>query len=242
MKCCLAVALGFAVAGCSKDCGHKKVQLWKNGPYWAETNIGAEKPWDYGYYFWWGDTIGYKRVNDAWVASDGSSSDFLFDTENVPTWDMSEVDLMKEGWVKTDMFRTAVFLSPEHDAAHVHWGGEWRMPTEMEISDLVKKCDWTWTEIKGVWGYVVRGKGAYASASIFLPAAGHGDRKSLKSSGWAGDYWSSWVPGRGTFSTALYFYSDRYDKNDYNGRGKGCPVRPVQSAANSAGGKGQRQH
>ena len=44
-----------------------KVQLWENGPYWATTNIGAEKPEDYGYYFWWGDTVGYLRKNDKWV-------------------------------------------------------------------------------------------------------------------------------------------------------------------------------
>ena len=35
---------------------HNKVQLWEDGPYWADTNIGAEKPEDYGFYFWWGDT------------------------------------------------------------------------------------------------------------------------------------------------------------------------------------------
>ena len=27
---------------------HDKVQLWEGGPYWAATNIGAEKPEDYG--------------------------------------------------------------------------------------------------------------------------------------------------------------------------------------------------
>ena len=61
---------------------HNGVQLWENGPYWAETNIGAEKPEDYGYYFWWGDTVGYKRVGDAWVASDGSCSALLQIVEN----------------------------------------------------------------------------------------------------------------------------------------------------------------
>ena len=30
---------------------HGKVQLWEDGPYWATTNIGAENPEDYGYYF-----------------------------------------------------------------------------------------------------------------------------------------------------------------------------------------------
>lgn len=52
------------------------VQLWEGGPFWATMNIGAEKPEDYGYYFWWGDTIGYKRENDKWVASDGSNFHF----------------------------------------------------------------------------------------------------------------------------------------------------------------------
>ena len=54
------------------------VQLWEGGPYWAECNVGAAKPTDFGYYFWWGDTVGYKRENDAWVSSDGSTSNFSF--------------------------------------------------------------------------------------------------------------------------------------------------------------------
>lgn len=37
------------------------VQLWEGGPYWAECNVGATKPEEYGYYFWWGDTVGYAR-------------------------------------------------------------------------------------------------------------------------------------------------------------------------------------
>lgn len=74
VKCCLAVALGLIVVGCSKESSgggglkklfaeHKKVQLWKDGPYWAETNIGAERAWQFGYYFWWGATSGYKRYS-----------------------------------------------------------------------------------------------------------------------------------------------------------------------------------
>ena len=57
----------------SCSAGQEKVQLWEDGPYWATRNIGAEKPEDYGYYFWWGDTVGYKREGDSWVASAGSS-------------------------------------------------------------------------------------------------------------------------------------------------------------------------
>ena len=61
------------------------VQLWEGGPYWAETNVGADEPWEYGLYFWWGDTVGYRREGDVWVASDGSSTNFSFESSNTPT-------------------------------------------------------------------------------------------------------------------------------------------------------------
>ena len=44
------------------------VQLWENGPYWAECNVGATKPEEYGYYFWWGDTVGYPQSSRRGVA------------------------------------------------------------------------------------------------------------------------------------------------------------------------------
>ncbi len=43
------------------------IQLWENGPYWAECNVGATKPEEYGYYFWWGDTVGYTRSGGTWT-------------------------------------------------------------------------------------------------------------------------------------------------------------------------------
>ncbi len=204
---------------------HDKVQLWKNGPYWAETNIGAEEPWEYGYYFWWGDTVGYKQ-NKAWVASDGSSSNFSFNSSNTPTFNKSIATLKSEGWITTDNV-----LMPEHDAAHVQWGGNWRMPTMQELADLNDKCDWTWTTMNGVNGYVVRGKGAYASASIFLPAAGNGDGTSFYRAGSNGSYWSS-VPRSDSNGDAWYlnFYLSGHNTSVYgaNRRYNGQSVRPVQ--------------
>ena len=132
---------------------HGKVQLWEGGPYWADTNIGAEEPWEYGYYFWWGDTVGYKRENNSWVASDGSSSDFSFEEANTPTDDKWDNSLKREGWITSDNI-----LAPEHDAAHVQWGGEWRMPTNQELSDLTNMCDWIWTTVNDVKGYILVAK------------------------------------------------------------------------------------
>ena len=128
-----------------------------------------------------------------------------------------------KGWFKKDYA-----LAPEHDAAHVHWGGEWRMPTEQELNDLSSKCDWKWTTINGVEGYIVRGRGEYVSASIFLPAAGYGYGTSLSTAGSDGYYWSS-VPGSGSSSSSwgLYFNSGSHYTTNGN-RDYGQSVRPVQ--------------
>ena len=205
---------------------HSKVQLWEGGPYWAETNIDAENPEDYGYYFWWGDTVGYKREGEAWIASDGSSRNFEFDAGNAPTCGKSIDALKSEGWITKDGV-----LAPEHDAARVHWGGDWRMPTRQELEDLLEKCNWIWTTKNGVKGYVVRGRDKYASASIFLPCAGYGYGTSLYNAGSGGYYWSS-VPrsdGIGDSAWGLYFNSGGHDTNyGYYSRDTGQSVRPVQ--------------
>ena len=198
------------------------VQLWEGGPYWATENIGAEKPEDYGYYFWWGDTVGYKRENDKWVASDGSNSNFSFIGGNTPTYDKSVSTLRSEGWITADGV-----LAPEHDAARKHWGGDWRMPTKQEFDDLNSKCDWVWTTTNGVNGYVVRGRGDYASRSIFLPCAGYGYGTSLSGAGSDGRYWSS-VPDSDSYGAWCLYFSSSDHYAYYNYRYYGQSVRPLQ--------------
>ena len=203
-------------------------QLWEGGPYWANRNVGADKPWDYGLYFWWGDTTGHRPS--------GTTFTFNFNDDNstIYTCDksMSISELQSAGWVTSNGV-----LAPSHDAAHVKWGGNWRMPTYQEFSDLLSKCDWTWTILNGVNGCIVRGRGAYASNSIFLPCAGFGYGTSLKSAGSYGTYWSS-VPGSdyvnasyyGYDTRGLYFHSsDHWTDTSY--RYFGSSVRPVQGFA-----------
>ena len=199
-----------------------KVQLWDGGPYWATTNIGADEPWEYGYCFWWGDTVGYKREDDAWVASDGSSLNFSFSEENTPTYGKNIDTLKNEGWITADCV-----LAPEHDAAYVQWGGEWRMPTDQELRDLDTKCDKTWTFVNGVGGWVISGKGDYASASIFLPST----------DGWLGFYWSS-VPH---FNGGIVAWDLRVQPGQeypeqpnfrFHSRTRGQAIRPVQGFTN----------
>ncbi|MBP5787234.1 MAG: hypothetical protein J6Y19_05425 [Kiritimatiellae bacterium] len=202
---------------------HPMVQLWEDGPYWADRNIGAEEPWEYGYYFWWGDTVGYKWEDEQWVASDGSAVGFVF--ENAPTWGLSVEKLRSQGWTTTNNV-----LAPEHDAAHVQWGGEWRMPTEQELRDLCDKCDRTWVTTNGVKGYVVRGRDDYASASIFLPAAGWGDKAILDRVGQYGHLWAS-DPRTDNRSWRLNYRSGQFFMDYHYDRHVGTSFRPIRGSA-----------
>jgi hypothetical protein len=203
----------------------KKVQLWEDGPYWADMNIGANEPWESGYYFWWGDTIGYKRENNKWVASDGSRSNFLFLESNTPTYGKDISSLNRQGWIKLEGV-----LNPHVDAAKKHWGGEWRMPTKQEFDDLCNKCDWSWTTMNGVNGYVVCGRGDYSSASIFLPCAGDGEGASLRSAGSYGSYWSSVPDSNNSLAWNLHFNSGTHYV-DGSRRSNGQSVRPLKEFA-----------
>ena len=209
------------------------VQLWENGPYWAECNVGAEKPEDYGYYFWWGDTIGYVPEGDwwntIWRSSQGvrmSTSPF---TETAcPTYNKSEATLQSLGYLDaTGNLVTA------HDAARAHFGAPWRMPTASELDDLTTKCDTSWTTSNGVWGRLVKGRGAYASKSIFLPATGYGNVSYLGSTGSSGFYWSSTPYSDYYYSSGawgLSFDSGYFYVNDGD-RSFGHSVRPVRGFA-----------
>ena len=207
---------------------HRKVRLWDGGPYWAEANIGAEAPWEYGLYFWWGDTVGYKRENNAWVANDGSSSNFQFSSAAAEATSKKGPDvLLSEGWVVSN--NNTYVLAPAHDAAQVHWGGEWRMPTYQELQDLNSRCDWTWTTTNGVNGYVVRGRDDYAANSIFLPFAGKGTAASNFSSS-SGCYWSSVPESSDDRAYQLQIVSSAHFSNA-TFRSYGLSVRPVQGLA-----------
>ena len=201
----------------------KKVRLWAGGPYWADRNIGADNPWDYGLYFWWGDTVGHRLGEET----------FAINRSNCPTTANNTIfdgQLYSEGWITA----TSV-LVPSHDAAHVKWGGGWRMPTKQDFQNLTNKCDCIWNTVNGVKGYIVRGRGDYASNSIFLPAAGYVTDASYQQStkyGYCGCYWSS-VPrgpvgGFTTYSFGLVFnvYSANIGVRTVP-RYFGASVRPV---------------
>ena len=156
---------------------HVAVQLWEDGPYWAICNVDADKPTDAGSYFWWGDTAGQKPDSNNEFSTE-------FRSANTPTYGKDNAALLSEGWIDS-----TGNLAPTHDAATQKLGASWRMPTSDEIQMLVNNCQNSWDST--LKGHIVRGKGKYASRSIFLPAAGYGDGSSLNNSGSNGFCWSS---------------------------------------------------
>ncbi|NLF31954.1 MAG: hypothetical protein GX591_13830, partial [Planctomycetes bacterium] len=167
------------------------VQLWEGGPYWATCNVGASAPQKYGYYFWWGDTVGYRRnaSNDGWVSTDGqgTSIEFSCDDETAATtWAKDDAWLQNNGYIDE-----TGNLVAEHDAATAKLGASWRMPTGQDFADLLANCTRNWTTNNGVNGWLVTGKDAFASKSIFLPVAGNGSGSDLNNPGSNGYYWSS---------------------------------------------------
>ena len=103
------------------------------------------------------------------------------------------------------------------------------MPTSVEIDALISNCTTTWATRNGVYGRLVTGKGAYASKSLFLPAAGVGFGSYLYYPGSGGDFWSS-SPDSDNSSSAwyLYFDSDYFCRYNFSYRFNGFPVRPLR--------------
>lgn len=197
------------------------VQLWRDGPYWATCNVGATKPEEYGYYFWWGDTEGWKYDGKDLISIETGA---LFPLgRDCPTMGKIASELRSAGFIDSTGNLTLAC-----DAARVHLGVPWRMPTAEELEDLMTKCDSAWTSRNGVWGRLIKGRDTYVTKSIFLPAAGFGDSFGLYLVGTYGGYLSSTsTPSSDSYSWILYFNSSLFDRDGYY-RTVGQSLRPVR--------------
>ena len=181
-----------------------------SGLKWATMNVGASKPEEYGDYFAWGETE--PKSNYYWSTYKWCNGSEKTQTKYNTKSNYGTVD-------------NKTVLDPKDDAAHVNWGGSWRMPTDEEWTELRTKCTWTWTSQNGVSGRLVTGPNG---KSIFLPAAGYRDGTSLLDVGSWGYCWSSslnagcpyraWTVAFNSGNVYRYNYGDRYE---------GLSVRPV---------------
>lgn len=151
-----------------------------SGTLWADRNVGADFPEDYGDYFAWGETSTKRRCAQG------------FSTYNWSTykWCQGSSTSMTKYYTKSSYgtVDNKTVLDLEDDAAYVNMGAEWRMPTYDELNELVNECTWTWTTQNGTKGHKVTGPNGN---SIFLPAAGFRYDSILYLEGDYGYYWSA---------------------------------------------------
>lgn len=188
---------------------------------WANMNLGADSPEDYGNYYAWGETE--EKEEYTWQTYQYGSTQNLGENFNIS--------------------------GTENDAAHVHMGNAWRMPTNIELKELFDNCSWTWTSQNNVNGYrVTSRKVGYTDKSIFLPAAGFKYDKLLRSIGSWGAYPSSVQLANNSEHISVvcfkdasnleyrangsWFFNDFWGEDTY--RFVGRTIRPVASIYNAA--------
>ena len=156
---------------------------------WADGNVGANSPEDYGDYFAWGEVEphylpGYSQSDSPeWRAG---KQGYIWDTYDWTTdgYNLSKYNTLSEEGVVDN--RTTLEL--QDDAARRNLGEPWRMPIKEEMEELLENCSWEWTVTEnGVRGALVTGPNGN---QIFLPASGDRYYSNFFDSEF-GRYWSS---------------------------------------------------
>ncbi|MBO7231979.1 MAG: InlB B-repeat-containing protein, partial [Bacteroidales bacterium] len=138
--------------------GYKYVDLGLSVK-WAAYDIGANSATELGDFFAWGETQPKKGYS--W-----DTYKFAVPYKS-PEYGNTEYELTKYNLdPNSEYYDGKTTLDLIDDAAHMAWGGNWRMPTVSECNELVEKCEWTWTEYLGVYGYDVKGPNGNR---MFLP-------------------------------------------------------------------------
>ena len=221
--------------------GHGYVDLGLS-TMWATCNVGADNPVEYGDYFAWGETEpyykpGYARAEDTeWKKS----------RERGYTWSSYSYCEGSESTMtkycvssKLGQVDNKHILEQADDAASVNWGGEWRMPSAAEVSELTNLDNtiWTWygignSEFGGVAGFKVQSrKPGYTDNFIFLPAAGQYIGELFRFAGNDGSYWYNTLYGFEfcySNSAGVFGLDEEPDNaRGFTSRHMGCSVRPV---------------
>ena len=206
---------------------------------WAEMNVGAETETDTGLYFAWGDVIGRSgAASSSFIAADGYS----FNWVNYTHAKEEKKKLTKycnNSEYGNDSFTDGLMtLESADDAATANWGGNWRMPTDAELSALVatkSNTNYSWVlksnyNGSGASGYLITYK--TNGNSIFLPATGYRQLKDVYPAKFgSGYYWSSTLYSDDPSFAWYISFSNSGGVNmlhEYP-RFHGFPVRPVKA-------------
>ena len=161
---------------------------------WATCNVGADLPQEYGDLFAWADTEPWQQ---------GKAVSFM-----AYKW-ADKSDQWGNTYIKYTWADKNFIIDLEDDAAHYHWGGKWRMPTEEEYKELIDNCEWV-KSIKKHEGKDINGYTAIApcGARIFFPCVEGwmtGAYTGVFFNNDSGIYWTSYVHQGGGSTKAASF-------------------------------------
>ena len=182
-----------------------------SGTLWAATNLNAFKPEQAGYYYQWGDTIG-------WTAEQvGTNKQFSWDDYKYGT---SEYTTDQTKYNATDGLK---ILELSDDAAYQMLGTKWKMPTKEDFEELIENTTYSTVSINGVQG------GKYTASNgnyIFLPFKGAGSDNSIVNTNNSYHWTSSVYESHISLAWYLDCYSDGCYMNSVR-RSNGYNIRPV---------------
>ncbi len=166
-----------------------------SGTKWSCMNVDATKPEAYGSLFAWGETK--EKAKGSW------SNYIHCDGDEKTCHDIGR-----------DISGT------RYDVAHVKWGGDWKMPTMEQMTELYFSCTMKWTTLNGVNGYMFTSD--INGNSLFFPAALEGPFNTR-----FGAYWLSSLEATNSRRANILFF-EQYDADTKSSsRCNSISVRPV---------------
>ena len=211
-----------------------------SGLLWATCNVGASSPEDYGDFFAWAETEpkstycwhSYKYAFNPKFYPENPPAEAIDNSDDTLHHEPGSNGLPNLGFFKYNT-KAAYFayeggdvtgpngevvmgpdgittLESVDDAALANWGGDWRMPTKQEWTDLVNETTKSWDVVNGIGG--IRFTGPNGN-SIFLPAAGvcyGADHSFYYNCGNLphGEYWSNEIDPDKPYQANILFFDD----------------------------------
>lgn len=207
--------------------------------YWAKSNLCEDglcaNPEDFGDYYAWGETVpyyakGHSQDNPCsdWRVLDGRTvTGYDYNTYKWITGDFDYITkyCTDDDWAWDGHSDNKTVLDPEDDVAHVVLGGNWRIATVEEWTELFEKCtlaDWSfggsWGEEFGWYLY-----SAPNGNSIFFPIALERHEDKYGTFSYEAYYWTSSLCVEDPFAAYIAHFEDSRCGSRYYG----FSVRPV---------------
>lgn len=192
--------------------------------YWANCNLGATKPEEYGGYYQW---AGLEDVTNVSINLSEENCPYHIGSNEETGW-VKYVSADKPSyWSGSGNPDNKMILDAADDVACMKLGDKWRIPTNEEWAELISSCKSEWTTMNGVCGLKFTSrKIGYTDKWIFLPATGLRVNGELLYRGEGGYYWSSTLTFYPSWARHLFFSEGNVSVLS-SWRGYGQSIRPV---------------